>query len=88
MAHYEKLKLSQALGPDVDIGEPAEFLSSHPSHDTRAEYLESMLQETIELREKCGCPRLPRMNPIERVKRKIEEEEKKKPQLYTLITVN
>lgn len=84
MAHHEKVQFERAaVGEDIESS--IEFLSTHPSHDKRAEYLESMLKETLELREKCNCPRLPRVDPVERVKRQIERNKNK--QLFTVIQV-
>lgn len=86
MAHHEKQQYEQLAG-DANISSSIEFLSTHPAHDKRAEYLEGMLKETLELREKCNCPRLPRRDPVERVKRKIQAEEDRKQRLFSVIRV-
>lgn len=40
-----------------------EFLSTHPNHETRSEYLDSIMNEAIKLRAECGCPRLRYSDP-------------------------
>lgn len=75
------------MAVDKELGNAIEFLSTHPAHDKRAEYLDSMLKETLELREKCNCPRLPRVDPVERVKRQIEHSKNKKRPLFSVIKV-
>ena len=84
MAH-EKGQFEQMPG-EADL-DNIEFLSTHPPHEKRAEYLENMLRETIELRENCNCPHLPRADPIERVKRKIQADKSKKQALFSVIHV-
>ena len=86
MAHHEKEQLEN-VAVDKELGNAIEFLSTHPAHDKRAEYLDSMLKETLELREKCNCPRLPRVDPVERVKRQIEHSKNKKRPLFSVIKV-
>lgn len=62
MHFYQTLELG--LPPDVDIIKDIDFLSSHPSHASRAENLESLLPNALQLRDECKCPRLPRLDPI------------------------
>ena len=83
---YHQKQQSEKLTGDTDLID-IEFLSTHPAHEKRAEYLESMLKETLELREKCNCPRLPRVNPTERLRRKIQAEESRKRPLFSVIKV-
>lgn len=88
MSHFEKRKLGTVGIDNQDFNETVEFLSTHPSHDRRAEYLESMLPETLELRDRCQCPRLnPNRDPIKLLQRRIEEEKKRQPINYTLIRI-
>ncbi|RWS07530.1 metalloendopeptidase OMA1-like protein [Dinothrombium tinctorium] len=54
-----------------------EFLSSHPSHETRAENIESLLPVFLQLREKCNCPKLPLLDPRDRFEQQKKEFERK-----------
>ena len=47
-----------------------------------------MVQESIELRNKLKCPRLPGVNPIDSVKRRIKYEESLRPKNYTTIRID
>ncbi|XP_075527776.1 metalloendopeptidase OMA1, mitochondrial-like [Dermacentor variabilis] len=40
-----------------------EFISTHPSHEHRSEYLDNLMNNAIELRRQCHCPRLPPQDP-------------------------
>ncbi|XP_031756766.1 metalloendopeptidase OMA1, mitochondrial isoform X1 [Xenopus tropicalis] len=40
-----------------------EWLSTHPSHQNRADHLDRLIPEAIKLREKCNCPALPFPDP-------------------------
>lgn len=42
--------------------EELEFLSTHPANETRQENLESLLDEAIQIRNDCGCEKLPLKN--------------------------
>ncbi|XP_068949585.1 metalloendopeptidase OMA1, mitochondrial-like isoform X4 [Petaurus breviceps papuanus] len=63
---------------DRILGEPKlpEWLSTHPSHENRAEHLERLIPQAIKLRESCNCPPLsgpdPRMLFKRRVKHVVE----------------
>ncbi|XP_030852016.1 metalloendopeptidase OMA1, mitochondrial-like isoform X1 [Strongylocentrotus purpuratus] len=46
--------------------EPLEFLSTHPSHQRRADYIESLLPKAIQVRQYCNCPELPHRIPSQR----------------------
>ncbi|XP_063962406.1 metalloendopeptidase OMA1, mitochondrial-like isoform X2 [Lytechinus pictus] len=46
--------------------EPLEFLSTHPSHQRRADYIESLLPKAIKVRQYCNCPELPQRIPTQR----------------------
>lgn len=51
--HKMKFIETEQGGPKV-----SEFLSTHPSHENRANNLESKIKEAIDLRTKCNCPPL------------------------------
>ncbi|XP_074077429.1 metalloendopeptidase OMA1, mitochondrial isoform X2 [Macrotis lagotis] len=63
---------------DRVLGEPRlpEWLSTHPSHENRAEHLERLIPQAIKIRESCNCPPLsgpdPRMLFRLRVKHFLE----------------
>ncbi|XP_060629576.2 metalloendopeptidase OMA1, mitochondrial isoform X2 [Anolis sagrei] len=40
-----------------------EWLSTHPSHENRAEHLDRLIPEAIKIREHCNCPKLPGQDP-------------------------
>ncbi|XP_053549600.1 metalloendopeptidase OMA1, mitochondrial [Bombina bombina] len=40
-----------------------EWLSTHPSHENRAEHLDRLIPEALKLREKCNCPALSDPDP-------------------------
>ncbi|MEE6495030.1 hypothetical protein FKM82_001933 [Ascaphus truei] len=40
-----------------------EWLSTHPSHENRAEHLDRLMPEAIKLRERCNCPALSGPDP-------------------------
>lgn len=88
MSHFENQRLQQTGLYDETTNNNTgliEFLSTHPAHDKRAEYLESMLKETLELRDKCNCPRLPYRNPIKLTQQRIEEQKKRQAPYYAII---
>ncbi|KAH3867356.1 metalloendopeptidase OMA1, mitochondrial-like isoform X2 [Dreissena polymorpha] len=41
----------------------AEFLSTHPSHDSRVKYFQELIPKAVEERVKCHCPPLPAEDP-------------------------
>lgn len=47
-----------------------EFLSTHPSHETRAQDLLKLLPNALQIRENCKCYHLPK--EIKRIEHKIE----------------
>ncbi|KAF8794555.1 metalloendopeptidase OMA1, mitochondrial-like [Argiope bruennichi] len=51
--------LSKTFGNGPEI----EFLSTHPSHEKRSEYLDSLMEQALQLRSSCGCPRLSYRDP-------------------------
>ncbi|GFR00192.1 metalloendopeptidase OMA1, mitochondrial [Trichonephila clavata] len=56
-------------GPEV------EFLSTHPSHESRSEYLNNIMDDALKLRTSCGCPRLTYGDPREKVSTILKETE-------------
>nr|XP_060629576.1 metalloendopeptidase OMA1, mitochondrial isoform X1 [Anolis sagrei ordinatus]XP_060629577.1 metalloendopeptidase OMA1, mitochondrial isoform X1 [Anolis sagrei ordinatus] len=40
-----------------------EWLSTHPSHENRAEHLDRLIPEAIKIREHCNCPKLSGQDP-------------------------
>ncbi|XP_035229886.1 metalloendopeptidase OMA1, mitochondrial-like [Stegodyphus dumicola] len=44
-----------------------EFLSTHPSHESRSKYLDDLMDEAIKLRSSCGCPLLGYRDPRKEV---------------------
>uniref|UniRef100_A0A8C8SU48 Metalloendopeptidase OMA1, mitochondrial n=1 Tax=Pelusios castaneus TaxID=367368 RepID=A0A8C8SU48_9SAUR len=40
-----------------------EWLSTHPSHENRAEHLDRLIPEALKIRERCNCPSLPGPDP-------------------------
>ncbi|KAH7970765.1 hypothetical protein HPB49_015382 [Dermacentor silvarum] len=56
-AFWTKMSLMGSALDDV------EFISTHPSHEHRSEYLDNLMNNAIELRRQCHCPRLPPQDP-------------------------
>ncbi|XP_077134672.1 metalloendopeptidase OMA1, mitochondrial isoform X2 [Ranitomeya variabilis] len=50
---------------DSLVGQPRipEWLSTHPSHENRAERLDRLIPKAIKQRESCNCPALPSVDP-------------------------
>ncbi|XP_054707556.1 metalloendopeptidase OMA1, mitochondrial-like [Uloborus diversus] len=63
--------LKNTFGSNSEI----EFLSTHPSHEKRSEYLDGLMEEALKIRTESGCPRLratdPRMD-VEGVAKALE----------------
>ncbi|XP_039592049.1 metalloendopeptidase OMA1, mitochondrial [Polypterus senegalus] len=57
---WHQMDLSEVL-----TGKPTvpEWLSTHPSHVSRAEQLDRLIPEALKLRESCDCPALPDQDP-------------------------
>lgn len=65
-----------------------EFLSTHPSHEKRYNYLDSLMDEAIKIRNDCKCPPLPKFDPrinVELMKKTIEEQHMNKRREGVLI---
>eukprot|EP00105_Crassostrea_gigas_P019900 XP_011438536.1 PREDICTED: metalloendopeptidase OMA1, mitochondrial-like [Crassostrea gigas] len=53
-----------------------EFMSTHPSNETRVELIDFLIPRMTELRDKCNCPRLPSNDPrvaMQHVKRFMDD---------------
>ncbi|GAB1288686.1 Metalloendopeptidase OMA1, mitochondrial [Apodemus speciosus] len=74
---WQQMEFSESL-----LGYPKlpEWLSTHPSHGNRAEYLDRLIPQALKLREVCNCPPLsgpdPRLLFRLTVKRFLEDSEK------------
>ncbi|XP_053325522.1 metalloendopeptidase OMA1, mitochondrial [Spea bombifrons] len=57
---WKQMELSETLE-----GQPRtpEWLSTHPSHENRADHLDRLIPEALKLREMCNCPPLPLPDP-------------------------
>ncbi|XP_064576456.1 metalloendopeptidase OMA1, mitochondrial [Zonotrichia leucophrys gambelii] len=57
---WQQMELAEALQ-----GQPRlpEWLSTHPSHENRAEHLERLIPEALKIRESCNCPSLSGPDP-------------------------
>jgi metalloendopeptidase OMA1, mitochondrial len=76
MAFLELLELD--LPPGIEMPKEIEFLLTHPSHESRAKNLDSLLPDAIKLRDSCNCPRLPLKDPRVILEQKIQMMEKQK----------
>jgi metalloendopeptidase OMA1, mitochondrial len=54
----EAIGLWERMGAASKGGAPPEFMSTHPSHSTRIQNLESWMPEALKLRDAMGCPAL------------------------------
>jgi predicted Zn-dependent protease len=78
---FSFLKDNEISINNAEIGIEEEFLSTHPSHKSRYDYLDSIMDNAIKIRDKCKCPKLLDPDPrvlVEQWKQKILEEDKKK----------
>ena len=76
MSIIERTQGIQFTSDDIQIPVKTEFLSTHPSHETRYQYLDSIMDDAIKLRNQCRCPPLPRYDPrltVELLKKTIED---------------
>lgn len=51
------------LQNSMNNGPAIEFLSTHPSHETRSVYLDSIMDKAMKYRYDCGCPKLKPVDP-------------------------
>ncbi|XP_063154092.1 metalloendopeptidase OMA1, mitochondrial [Candoia aspera] len=57
---WQQMELAEILQNQPKL---PEWLSTHPSHGNRAEYLDSLIPEALKIRESCNCPSLPGQDP-------------------------
>ena len=50
------------MNDDIEM-DPPEFLSTHPSHESREKNLAALVPEALKTRNECGCHRLPNQDP-------------------------
>uniref|UniRef100_A0A8B9TPD5 Metalloendopeptidase OMA1, mitochondrial n=1 Tax=Anas platyrhynchos TaxID=8839 RepID=A0A8B9TPD5_ANAPL len=57
---WQQMELAEAIQ-----GQPKlpEWLSTHPSHENRAEHLDRLIPEALKIRERCNCPSLSGPDP-------------------------
>ena len=63
-AFWAKMKLIEDLAQEEDQVELPEFLSTHPSHTSRHEFLIEILPKALERRSTCGCNKLTGPDPV------------------------
>ncbi|KAI8510044.1 metalloendopeptidase [Branchiostoma belcheri] len=59
-AFWERMALQDDMEENLDL----DWLSTHPSHEQRAQHLEQLLPQAIELRKSCQCLPLSTENPL------------------------
>ncbi|XP_009900480.2 metalloendopeptidase OMA1, mitochondrial [Dryobates pubescens] len=66
---WQQMELARSIQ-----GEPKlpEWLSTHPSHENRAEHLDRLIPEALKIRESCNCPSLSGPDPRLVFKRNIQ----------------
>ncbi|OCT82625.1 hypothetical protein XELAEV_18025154mg [Xenopus laevis] len=57
---WKQMEIFESSGGQARI---PEWLSTHPSHQNRADHLDRLIPEAIKLRELCNCPALPSPDP-------------------------
>jgi hypothetical protein len=88
MSIIESTEGIQFSSDDIKIPVKTEFLSTHPSHETRYHYLDSLMDDAIKLRHKCNCPQLPKHDPrltVELLKKNIADYHKNRRKEGVLI---
>ncbi|KAK9404200.1 metalloendopeptidase OMA1 mitochondrial [Crotalus adamanteus] len=53
---WQQMELAKTLHNEPQL---PEWLSTHPSHENRAEQLDRLIPEALKIRESCNCPSLP-----------------------------
>lgn len=80
-AFWQRMSFLKQIHHPVIGNEPPEFLSTHPSHESRHEYVDSIMPEAISVRNMCNCPLLPKQDPrefFEKTKEILRREAEKK----------
>ncbi|XP_070602111.1 metalloendopeptidase OMA1, mitochondrial [Erythrolamprus reginae] len=57
---WQQMELATILQKEPQL---PEWLSTHPSHENRAEQLDRLIPEALKIRENCNCPSLPGQDP-------------------------
>ncbi|XP_015687050.1 metalloendopeptidase OMA1, mitochondrial [Protobothrops mucrosquamatus] len=57
---WQQMELAKTLQNEPQL---PEWLSTHPSHENRAEQLDRLIPEALKIRESCNCPSLPGQDP-------------------------
>uniref|UniRef100_A0A670Y0V4 Metalloendopeptidase OMA1, mitochondrial n=1 Tax=Pseudonaja textilis TaxID=8673 RepID=A0A670Y0V4_PSETE len=57
---WQQMELAKTLHNEPQL---PEWLSTHPSHENRAEQLDRLIPEALKIRESCNCPSLPGQDP-------------------------
>ncbi|XP_033636534.1 metalloendopeptidase OMA1, mitochondrial-like [Asterias rubens] len=77
-AFLESMALqSNGGGEDLDI----EWLSTHPTHQNRADKLDTLMPQALALRKLCKCPPLPKIDPslaVQKQKEILQEERERR----------
>lgn len=57
---WAKMQVVSEMSSDF---EQPEFLSTHPSHETREKHLAALVPDALQMRSSCGCYKLPSSDP-------------------------
>ncbi|XP_063795343.1 metalloendopeptidase OMA1, mitochondrial isoform X2 [Pseudophryne corroboree] len=57
---WKQMEVMETLGEQPRI---PEWLSTHPSHENRAEHLDRLIPKALKLRDSCNCSELPSVDP-------------------------
>nr|XP_042707342.1 metalloendopeptidase OMA1, mitochondrial isoform X2 [Chrysemys picta bellii] len=57
---WQQMELVETIQGQLKL---PEWLSTHPSHENRAEHLDRLIPEALKIRESCNCPSLPGPDP-------------------------
>ncbi|XP_005423020.1 metalloendopeptidase OMA1, mitochondrial [Geospiza fortis] len=57
---WQQMELAEAIQGQPKV---PEWLSTHPSHENRAEHLDRLIPEALKIRENCNCPSLSGPDP-------------------------
>ena len=75
---WAKMQFVNEAKEDIEV---PEFLSTHPSHESREKNLSALMPETLKYRQECGCAKLTDLDPyqyFQRFKMAMREEMAKK----------
>lgn len=57
---WQQMELAETIQGNPKL---PEWLSTHPSHENRAEHLDRLIPEALKIREHCNCPALASEDP-------------------------